>query len=123
MKINNDKRRLTMNDEEKQYFESCKKDNISTEDLKKGEQKAGKLGNLKNDFLTLISMVKDTAKGDFRLTGIELATIIGAIAYVVLPIDAIPDLIPLAGFGDDIGVVGLVLKQVSDAIERYKNQN
>lgn len=50
MKINNDKRRLTMNDEEKQYFESCKKDNISTEDLKKGEQKAGKLGNLKNDF-------------------------------------------------------------------------
>lgn len=112
-----------MNDEEKQYFESCKKDNISTEDLKKGEQKAGKLGNLKNDFLTLISMVKDTAKGDFRLTGIELATIIGAIAYVVLPIDAIPDLIPLAGFGDDIGVVGLVLKQVSDAIERYKNQN
>lgn len=112
-----------MNDEERQYFEDCKADNISNSDLRKGEQKAGKLGGLKNDFLTLISMVKDAMKGDFHLTGMEMATIIGAIAYVVLPIDAVPDIIPIAGFGDDIGVVGLVLKQVNDALVRYKNQN
>lgn len=31
--------------------------------------------------------------------------IMGALAYFVLPVDAIPDIIPFAGFGDDLGVL------------------
>ncbi len=31
--------------------------------------------------------------------------IIGALAYFVFPVDAIPDIVPFAGFGDDLGVL------------------
>ena len=47
--------------------------------------------------------------------------IAGALAYVVLPIDIIPDFIPGVGFIDDIFVVGIVMKSISDEIERYKS--
>jgi uncharacterized membrane protein YkvA (DUF1232 family) len=31
--------------------------------------------------------------------------IVGALAYFVLPVDAIPDIVPFVGFGDDLGVL------------------
>jgi uncharacterized membrane protein YkvA (DUF1232 family) len=31
--------------------------------------------------------------------------IMGALAYFVFPVDAIPDIVPFAGFGDDLGVL------------------
>lgn len=33
------------------------------------------------------------------------AVIYGAVGYFVLPLDAVPDLIPLAGFTDDLGAL------------------
>lgn len=33
------------------------------------------------------------------------ATIYGALAYFVLPIDAIPDITPVVGFSDDLGAL------------------
>lgn len=46
-------------------------------------------------------------------TGSYLA-IAGALAYVVLPIDVIPDFIPGVGFLDDVFVIGMVMKSISD---------
>ncbi len=40
------------------------------------------------------------------------AVIIGALAYLVEPIDAIPDLTPLLGYTDDMTVLGLALTAV-----------
>jgi uncharacterized membrane protein YkvA (DUF1232 family) len=42
------------------------------------------------------------------------ATLIGAIAYFVLPTDAIPDYIPVIGYTDDAAVLALAIKMVSD---------
>jgi len=36
-----------------------------------------------------------------------------ALAYFILPLDAIPDLLPLAGFSDDAGVLAAALTAVS----------
>ena len=44
------------------------------------------------------------------------ATLIGAIAYFVLPVDAIPDFIPVIGYGDDALVLATAMKLVSDHI-------
>jgi uncharacterized membrane protein YkvA (DUF1232 family) len=38
--------------------------------------------------------------------------IIGALAYFILPTDAIPDVIPVAGFTDDLGALAAALTTV-----------
>lgn len=44
------------------------------------------------------------------------ATLLGALAYFVLPIDLLPDMLPVVGFTDDAAVLALALKTVADAI-------
>lgn len=43
-------------------------------------------------------------------------TLLGAIAYFVLPTDAIPDMLPLIGFSDDAAVLATAIKLVADHI-------
>lgn len=43
-----------MNEREEKYYEKFKSNEISNEDLRKGEAKAKNLGDKKNDFLMLI---------------------------------------------------------------------
>ena len=104
------------------YFEDYQNSKIDDETLEKGKKKSKNLGNFADDFRMLIDMVYDVLAGKFSLSAVELAPIIGAIIYVVSPVDAIPDFILGAGFVDDIAVVGIVLKQVYDILERYKNE-
>ena len=44
------------------------------------------------------------------------ATLVGAIAYFVLPIDAIPDVMPVLGFTDDAAVLAAAIKLVAGSI-------
>lgn len=39
--------------------------------------------------------------------------IFGALAYFILPLDAIPDVIPVAGYGDDLGALAAAIGMVS----------
>lgn len=41
---------------------------------------------------------------------------LGAIAYFVLPLDAIPDILPLIGFSDDAAVIAAAIARVAGAI-------
>ncbi|MCI0572632.1 MAG: DUF1232 domain-containing protein [Myxococcaceae bacterium] len=53
------------------------------------------------------------------------STIIGALAYFVLPVDAVPDFIPGAGYADDAGVLAAAVAVVAlhiDAGVRRKAQ-
>jgi len=50
-------------------------------------------------------------------------TLFGAIAYFVLPIDAIPDMLPVIGFTDDAAVLATAIKLVTDHITpRHREQ-
>ena len=42
----------------------------------------------------------------------DKAMIIGALGYLISPLDVIPDAIPIAGLGDDLAVLLFVLKKV-----------
>jgi uncharacterized membrane protein YkvA (DUF1232 family) len=45
------------------------------------------------------------------------AALIGALAYFVLPLDGIPDILPLLGFADDAAVLATALRMVSGHIK------
>jgi uncharacterized membrane protein YkvA (DUF1232 family) len=45
------------------------------------------------------------------------ATLLGALAYFILPIDVIPDMLPVIGFTDDAAVLALAIKTVAAALK------
>ncbi len=52
-----------------------------------------------------------------RATPLQVkATLIGAIAYFVLPLDALPDVMPVLGFTDDAAVLATAIKLVASSI-------
>lgn len=42
-----------------------------------------------------------------------------AVLYVLMPFDAIPDTIPIIGWLDDIGIIGLVLAWTAKRVAEY----
>ena len=52
-----------------------------------------------------------------RATPLQLkATLVAAIAYFILPFDAIPDVLPVLGFTDDAAVLATAIKLVASSI-------
>ena len=69
----------------------------------------------------MISLVKNYVQGKYTTVpyGTILA-VLSALVYFLFPIDIIPDFIPLAGYLDDMAVVGLCMNMVSIDIETYE---
>lgn len=44
------------------------------------------------------------------------ATVIGALGYFILPLDAIADILPVIGFTDDATVIGIALATITSSI-------
>lgn len=49
-----------------------------------------------------------------QLNGRDKAIIIGALLYFINPFDLMPDITPILGFVDDMGVIGLVYRYLSN---------
>ena len=84
-------------------------------------KKASFLGDLADECITVCALIKDAVNGDYRAPWSTVAMLAGALAYVVCPIDVIPDIIPVVGYLDDIGVLGCAVACAEDMIEDYKN--
>jgi uncharacterized membrane protein YkvA (DUF1232 family) len=63
--------------------------------------------------------VRDVVRGDYRLPWRTVAALSTALAYFLVPIDLVPDFIPLAGFIDDAAVFGLVFGAAETDLRRY----
>ncbi|WP_456479908.1 YkvA family protein [Nautilia sp.] len=70
-----------------------------------------------DDMKLLFEMITDK---DYSLSPSTYAVIAGALAYVVLPFDVLPDFLPGIGFIDDAFVISAVIKKLKDEIENYK---
>lgn len=63
---------------------------------------------------------KAYAKGDYRQVSVKTILIItAAIIYFVNPMDLIPDLVPITGLTDDVGVLLWVYGSVRGEVERF----
>ena len=71
-----------------------------------------------HDFMILFQMITDK---NYTLDKSTYLMIAGALAYVVFPIDIIPDFILGVGFLDDAFVIGIIMKKLSDEITKYKS--
>ena len=69
----------------------------------------------------MISLVKNYVQGKYTTVpyGTILA-VLSALIYFLAPIDIVPDFIPLAGYIDDMAVLGHCMNMVSIDIETYE---
>lgn len=111
-----------------QQFQNGAK-NFSEQDLEKvmadsetAERKGGKLGEQFENFKLLWGLLKDYYNKKYPHAPWRLIASIGfAVAYLVSPIDVIPDFIPVAGFIDDASIFAMIVKAFEFDINEYKN--
>jgi uncharacterized membrane protein YkvA (DUF1232 family) len=73
------------------------------------------------DVRLMFSLLKDYYDGTYR--EIPLGTICAvtfALLYVLLPLDLIPDAIPIIGYLDDALVIYICLQLIKEDLERYR---
>lgn len=67
----------------------------------------------------LYSMFRETMRGSYQLQIMtKIALIIGA-AYMIWPIDIIPDFIPVIGWMDDGAIFYFLLRRIMTELNRY----
>ena len=104
----------------KKLYEKYKKTNITAEDLKKAGKLKNNLGAVASKFGLLVRMLQADRRGEFKIPAMDKVKIIGAIVYVISTIDAVPDILPIIGFGDDIGIVTYVISKLGNLISEYE---
>ncbi len=101
-------------------FNTFKNRKLTNEDIEIAEGKAQHLEGKTNEFKLLISMIKDTFSGRYKMNKWNMSIIVGTIVYVISPIDAIPDIIPVLGWLDDASIVGFAISKLADEVDRYR---
>ena len=79
------------------------------------------LGRLWDDLQTAIRLARAWGRRDYR--GVAVSTVVLVVAgllYLLSPIDAIFDAIPVLGFVDDALVLGWVFKQVRFELDVFR---
>lgn len=101
-------------------FNTFKNRKLTNEEIDLAEDKAQHLQGRTNEFKLLVAMVKDTFAGRYKMNKWNLSVIVATIIYVVSPLDAVPDLIPVLGWLDDASIVGFAISKLADEIDRYR---
>ncbi len=77
-------------------------------------EKTGKKISFKEDIFALYQYMKDK-----RVNWYRKAIVVVGLLYFISPIDTIPDITPLIGYLDDLGVITAVLKYLGSEILPY----
>jgi uncharacterized membrane protein YkvA (DUF1232 family) len=63
---------------------------------------------------------KATVTGEYPVTPKTKAIVLGALGYVISPIDAVPDVLPGIGLADDAGLVAVTLTMLAFEIAGFR---
>ena len=70
---------------------------------------------------SLFQLLQDYVRGNYReIPWWTLGAIATALTYILIPLDAIPDVIPVAGYIDDVAVLKLCLELIGKDLESYR---
>ena len=90
-------------------------------DAETAETKAKFLGGQFESFQLTWSLLQDYWAGKYTSIPWKLIASTGfAVAYLVSPLDIIPDFLPIAGFVDDATVFALVVSSFQSELNAYK---
>ena len=68
-----------------------------------------------------IQLLRDYITGKYREVPVgTIAAIVGALAYLLCPVDLIPDFIPGIGYVDDAAVLAMCIRLVKYDLDKYK---
>ena len=81
-------------------------------------EKSGKRISFAKDILALYKYLKDPSIKWFRK-----AIVVAALIYFIVPIDTVPDLTPVFGYLDDLGVIAALLKYLGHELVPYYDLN
>ena len=101
------------------------KENISEEEVREKTEfvdenlwgkleKSGKRISFAKDILALYRYMKDPLVKWYRK-----AIVVAALIYFIVPVDTIPDMTPLFGYLDDLGVITALLKYLGSELMSY----
>jgi curved DNA-binding protein CbpA len=68
----------------------------------------------------LYTLFKDTVNGKYELPPASVAMIGGGLLYFILPVDFIPDFIPVIGYLDDMAVLTTIMNSLNKEIKEYR---
>lgn len=103
--------------EEKDLEKLLSKEQKIEDKFRNNDSMSGYLAKAKSMF----SLIRDYWSGNYRQVPWKtIAAVAGALLYVLMPFDLIPDFIPVAGFLDDAGVIAACLTLVSDDLVDYE---
>ena len=68
----------------------------------------------------LYSLFNDSIKGRYKVHPMTLGMIGGGLLYFIVPLDLIPDVIPILGFLDDFAVLTTIINSLQGEIIEYR---
>jgi uncharacterized membrane protein YkvA (DUF1232 family) len=77
-------------------------------------EKSGKRISFAREIIALYRYMKDPLVRWHRK-----AIVVAALVYFIVPVDSIPDLTPLLGYMDDLGVITALLKYLGSELKSY----
>ena len=77
-------------------------------------EKVGKKLSFTKDIKALFNYFSDR-----KIPWYRKSIVVGALVYFIMPIDSIPDIAPLIGYLDDLGVITAVIKYLGSELNQY----
>lgn len=77
------------------------------------------LWRYRRDFST---MLRKMFRGEYRASFRTYIALIAGMLYILMPLDVLPDFIPVIGWIDDGTVVYLIIRQLINEVNRYLTQ-